>query len=110
MLNHFCSGERDEAQKQMRAARTGRRPDVEFKKLPTTLIVWGVQDGSVGMERAVSLCQQLPESQLHVFNNCGHWPQWEYPDAFNSLVSQFARRCRILARSQSEGFEYEPNG
>ena len=58
-----------------------------------TLIVWGAQDGSVAMERAVPLCLALPGSQLHVFNHCGHWPQWEYPNEFNGLIGQFAETC-----------------
>ena len=93
LRHEMSSGKRHEAQKKMRAARTGKRPDVPFGKLPATLIVWGAQDGSVGMERAVSLCQKLPGSRLHVFNGCGHWPQWEYPDEFNGLISQFAGLC-----------------
>jgi 2-hydroxy-6-oxonona-2,4-dienedioate hydrolase len=52
------------------------------------------------MERAVPLCIGLPGSQLHVFNDCGHWPQWEYPDEFNGLISQFAETC---ARGRAVG-------
>ncbi len=94
LRHEMSSGKRHDAQMKMRAARTEKRADVPLDKLPArTLIIWGARDGSVGMERAVSLCQNLRGSELHVFNDCGHWPQWEYPGAFNGLISQFAGLC-----------------
>ena len=31
----------------------------------------------------------IPRSELHVFNHCGHWAQWEHADKFNRLVRDF---------------------
>lgn len=94
LRHEMSSGAHHEAQQKMRAACTKRREDVPMESLPAnTLIIWGGQDGSVAMERAVPLCLALPGSRLHVFNSCGHWPQWEYPVEFNGLISQFAERC-----------------
>ena len=31
----------------------------------------------------------LQDAQLHVFNRCGHWAQWEHADTFNRMVLDF---------------------
>jgi 2-hydroxy-6-oxonona-2,4-dienedioate hydrolase len=54
-----------------------------------TLIVWGRDDRFVPMDTALRLLAGLPNAQLHVFNRCGHWVQWEHADAFNRLVLDF---------------------
>lgn len=62
-------------------------------RLPTiaahTLIVWGRQDRVVPMDGGLRLVAGIPNSELHVFNQCGHWAQWEHADRFNRLVSDF---------------------
>ena len=56
LRHEMSSGKRHDAQIKMRAARTEKRADVPLDKLPVrTLIIWGARDGSVGIERAVSL-------------------------------------------------------
>ncbi len=60
-------------------------PDV---KTPT-LITHGRDDRVVPMEGSVSLLAMLPNSQLHVFNQCGHWVQYEHASYFNRLVLDF---------------------
>lgn len=54
-----------------------------------TLIVWGRNDRFVPMEVGLRLVAGIPNSQLHVFNNCGHWAQWEHADRFNRLALDF---------------------
>lgn len=54
-----------------------------------TLIVWGRNDRFVPMEVGLRLVAGIPNSQLHVFNNCGHWVQWEHHETFNRLVLDF---------------------
>lgn len=62
-------------------------------RLPTiaaqTLIVWGRQDRVVPMDGGLRLVAGIPNSQLHIFNQCGHWAQWEHADSFNRLVLDF---------------------
>jgi len=54
-----------------------------------TLIVWGSNDRFVPMDTGLRLLAGLPNAELHVFNRCGHWAQWEHADKFNRLVRDF---------------------
>ena len=54
-----------------------------------TLILWGNNDQGAAVERAFLLFQLLPDAELHVFNQCGHWVQWDQAERFNELVSDF---------------------
>lgn len=54
-----------------------------------TLLIWGREDRFVPMDTGLRLLAGLPHAQLHVFNRCGHWAQWEHADAFNRLVLDF---------------------
>ena len=54
-----------------------------------TLVIWGRQDRFVPMDTGLRLVAGLPNSELHVFNRCGHWAQWEHADKFNRMVLDF---------------------
>lgn len=54
-----------------------------------TLVIWGRNDRFVPMDAGLRLLAGIPNSSLHVFNNCGHWAQWEHAEAFNRLVLDF---------------------
>ncbi|MFT4013922.1 MAG: alpha/beta fold hydrolase [Paracoccus sp. (in: a-proteobacteria)] len=54
-----------------------------------TLIVWGRNDRFVSMDVGLRLVAGLPNSELHIFNNCGHWVQWEHHAKFNRMVLDF---------------------
>ena len=54
-----------------------------------TLVVWGRQDRFVPMDTGLRLVAGIPNSQLHIFNQCGHWAQWEHADRFNRMVLDF---------------------
>ena len=54
-----------------------------------TLIVWGRNDRFVPVDTGYRLNAGILNSQLHVFNKCGHWAQWEHADTFNRLVLDF---------------------
>ncbi|KHK64280.1 2-hydroxy-6-oxo-6-phenylhexa-2,4-dienoate hydrolase [Pseudomonas frederiksbergensis] len=54
-----------------------------------TLVVWGRNDRFVPMDTGLRLVAGIPNSQLHVFNKCGHWAQWEHADTFNRMVLDF---------------------
>lgn len=58
-------------------------------KVPV-LIVWGSGDRFVPLEAGLRLLA-IPDSRLHVFNQCGHWAQWEHANAFNRLVIDFLK-------------------
>ena len=54
-----------------------------------TLVMWGRDDRFVPMDAALRLVSHIPNSELHLFNRCGHWVQWEHKDRFNALVLDF---------------------
>lgn len=56
-----------------------------------TLIVWGRNDRFVPVDVGLRTLAYLPNAQMHIFNKCGHWAQWEHADAFNRLVVDFLR-------------------
>jgi 2-hydroxy-6-oxonona-2,4-dienedioate hydrolase len=57
-----------------------------------TLIVWGRQDRVVPFDAGLRLVAGIPNSRLHIFNQCGHWAQWEHAEEFNRLVVGFLAR------------------
>ncbi len=56
-----------------------------------TLIIWGRDDRFVAMDLGIRLLNGLPRAELHVFNRCGHWVQWEYANKFNRMVLDFLK-------------------
>ena len=54
-----------------------------------TLILWGKNDHGVALERGVLLFESLPDAELHVFNESGHWSFWDQAERFNSIVGDF---------------------
>jgi pimeloyl-ACP methyl ester carboxylesterase len=56
-----------------------------------TLILWGRNDQGAAVERALLLQQAIPGSELHIFDRCAHWVQWDQADRFNRLVADFLR-------------------
>lgn len=57
-----------------------------------TLIVWGRNDRFVPLDTGLRLVAGIPTSELHVFNNCGHWVQWEHHEKFNRMTIEFLTR------------------
>jgi 4,5:9,10-diseco-3-hydroxy-5,9,17-trioxoandrosta-1(10),2-diene-4-oate hydrolase len=74
----------------------GLHPDLlnaTWETLPSitkpTLIVWGRQDPVLPVAQAYVGGEQIPDTRLYLFDRCGHFPQLEYPTAFNHLVETF---------------------
>ena len=90
---------RGSAQALLRYLRTGvglfgQRPATRRNaSLPSlsvpTLVVWGAQDPLFPVEQARQAAQAVAGAKLHVFDACGHWPQYEHADAFNRLLGGF---------------------
>ena len=53
------------------------------------LVIWGRDDRFVPMDTGLRLIAGMPNAELHVFNKCGHWAQWEHADKFNRMVLDF---------------------
>lgn len=56
-----------------------------------TLAVWGRDDRFVPLDNGLKIINSMPDAQLHVFSQCGHWAQWEHAEEFNRLVLGFLR-------------------
>lgn len=54
-----------------------------------TLVIWGRDDRFVPLDVGLRLVAALRNAELHVFNRCGHWAQWEHANRFNSMVLDF---------------------
>jgi 2-hydroxy-6-oxonona-2,4-dienedioate hydrolase len=54
-----------------------------------TLVIWGRDDRFVPMDAGLRLIWGMPNAELHIFNRCGHWAQWEHADKFNRMVLDF---------------------
>lgn len=62
------------------------------------LVLHGREDFVIPMDVAVNAARSIPDSELHLFGNCGHWVQLERPEAFVGLVRDFlARRIEAAA-------------
>jgi 4,5:9,10-diseco-3-hydroxy-5,9,17-trioxoandrosta-1(10),2-diene-4-oate hydrolase len=57
-----------------------------------TLVIWGRDDRMLPFEGGLFPFRQLPNAELHVFSNCGHWAQIERKDEFERVVLEFLRR------------------
>jgi 2-hydroxy-6-oxonona-2,4-dienedioate hydrolase len=53
------------------------------------LLVWGREDRVNPLDTGLSLLRDIRTANMFIFNNCGHWAQFEHADAFNRLVLDF---------------------
>ncbi len=54
-----------------------------------TLIIWGAQDRIVPVAYAHLATERVPNARLHIFDPCGHVPNIERAQEFNTLVIDF---------------------
>lgn len=54
-----------------------------------TLIIWGRQDSRGAVERAIEASRRIPNCELVIFEECGHFPYMEHPQRFNDTISRF---------------------
>ncbi|MDG3011649.1 alpha/beta fold hydrolase [Rhodococcus sp. D2-41] len=57
-----------------------------------TLLTWGRDDRVSPVDMAMLPMRDLPNGELHVFPNCGHWTMIEAKDAWVAAVLAFLRR------------------
>ena len=58
----------------------------------SSLLIWGQQD-KVNLPAGAASFGVLPNQDVVLFSNCGHWAQWEQADKFNELVIWFLARA-----------------
>jgi 2-hydroxy-6-oxonona-2,4-dienedioate hydrolase len=54
-----------------------------------TLVHWGRHNPMGGVSEAEGIADNVPGAQLAIYEHCGHFPQIEYPEKFNSLSVGF---------------------
>jgi 2-hydroxy-6-oxonona-2,4-dienedioate hydrolase len=54
-----------------------------------TLIVWGRENHLGGVSEGERIHGLIHDSRLEVFENCGHWPQYEHAERFNNVNVAF---------------------
>jgi pimeloyl-ACP methyl ester carboxylesterase len=58
-----------------------------------TLLTWGRDDRVSPLDMALIPMRTIPNAELHVFPNCGHWAMIEAKDAFEATVLSFLLRA-----------------
>jgi len=60
-----------------------------------TLLLWTDHDPTGTLEEAQLLQQWIPQAELYVIRDAGHWPQWEKPEEFNEVHRRFLLSGRV---------------
>ena len=76
----------------MRAADSPMPWAVMHKVQAPTLLTWGRDDRVSPLDMALLPMRTIPNAELHVFPNCGHWAMIEAKAAFESVVLSFLSR------------------
>ncbi|WP_374413701.1 alpha/beta fold hydrolase [Novosphingobium colocasiae] len=64
--------------------------EADLKALPHEIMaIHGREDVIVPFEVSLRFSQLIPNCELHIFGNCGHWTQIEKRDRFIALVTPF---------------------
>ena len=76
----------------MRAADVPMPWAIMHKVTCPTLLTWGRDDRVSPLDMALIPMRTIPNAELHVFPNCGHWAMIEAKQAFESVVLAFLGR------------------
>jgi pimeloyl-ACP methyl ester carboxylesterase len=88
----MSTGKNYDAQLARANAAKSKSLDDELENLKSkTLILWGRNDHGTSLDQALLLFQKIPQAELHIFDQCAHWVQWDHADRFNVLVSDFLK-------------------
>ena len=65
-------------------------PEADLRAIPhPTLMIHVRDDLVIPLSPSLTLNQWIPDSQVHIFGQCGHWTQIEHADEFGRLVVGF---------------------
>lgn len=67
------------------------RPEDLAKIEAPTLVVWGTNNPFGGVQEATEMHENIANSQIVIYNQCGHWPQHEHADSYNSRAIGFLK-------------------
>jgi 2-hydroxy-6-oxonona-2,4-dienedioate hydrolase len=86
----MSTGKNREAEERRRGTPAPKPITDELQNLRIpTLLLWGAQDSGAALERSLLLLKAIPGAELHIFDRCGHWVQWDQPERFNTIVRDF---------------------
>ncbi|WP_135457409.1 alpha/beta fold hydrolase [Mycobacterium sp. DL99] len=57
-----------------------------------TLLAWGREDRQCPPDMAMAPMRLIPNAELHIFSNCGHWVMIEAKQAFERIAIEFLLR------------------
>ncbi|MFE7978994.1 alpha/beta fold hydrolase [Streptomyces shenzhenensis] len=86
--NLLCLQEMDNRQEDLLS------PEQMGRITAPTLIVWGAQNPFGDVPEAHAMNHSIAGSRLEIFAECGHWPQHEHADRFNTLHLDFLSGAR----------------
>ncbi len=76
------------------AIRHNMKKDLQSINIPVSLI-WGRDDKITPPEVAIEFNHELPDSELHWIDKCGHAPMMERPEEFNRILKGFLEKIRV---------------
>ena len=56
-----------------------------------TLVLWTDKDPTAAVEVGERITSLIPNSEFALMIGCGHWPQFEDPETFNTLHLRFLK-------------------
>jgi 2-hydroxy-6-oxonona-2,4-dienedioate hydrolase len=56
------------------------------------LVLWTEHNPSAAVAEAESAMNYLPNAEMKVMKDAGHWPQWEHPEEFDQIVIEYLQR------------------
>jgi 2,6-dioxo-6-phenylhexa-3-enoate hydrolase len=75
-----------------KSARKVGEPLLDLERIQAkTLLLWGRDDRFNPYDIGLRMLSLLPNAQMHIFSQCGHWVQQEHADEFNRLVIDFLK-------------------
>ena len=66
---------------------------IMHKVTAPTLLTWGRDDRVSPLDMSLIPMRTIPDAELHVFPNCGHWVMIEQKQAFESVALTFLQRA-----------------
>ena len=82
-IEHGAAGPRDPQAQHAHRRRPARRSQAP------ALVLWTTKDPSGPVDEAKRIASLIPNAQLAVMDNCGHWPQYEDTATFNKIHLDF---------------------
>jgi len=76
------------------AIRHNMKKDLHKINIPVSLI-WGRDDKITPPEVALEFHEELPDSELHWIDHCGHAPMMEQPAEFNRILKGFLEKIKV---------------